>query len=209
VREPAAPGSLALAAVGGAVVNLTGPPQRGGIVQRPTLAPECWLAGEVLQRTLREEEAAATLAEIAAGSWSRWLLAWLPLMQGGRDPGIINGWKHEAMREPQERDRGILAGLTLTFAELAECRPPWQQALEGWNVIKSAYLEELREKVRAEGRLEALREMVLRLGRQRFRKAAGHKHKAQLQALTDRARLERICDRILSASSWDDLLATP
>jgi hypothetical protein len=85
--------------------------------------------------------------------------------------------------------------------------------LEGWNLLKSPYLEELREKVRtearAEGRTEALRKMVLRLGRQRFGKAANRKQKAQLGALTDLAHLERIGDRLLTAASWDDLLATP
>ena len=65
--------------------------------------------------------------------------------------------------------------------------------------------EELREEVRA----EALREAVLRLGRQRFGKVAGRKQKTLLNAVTDVARLERILDRILAATSWEDLLATP
>jgi hypothetical protein len=51
--------------------------------------------------------------------------------------------------------------------------------VEDWAVIKSPYLEELREKVRAlaraEGKAEALHEAVLRLGRQRFRKATSRK----------------------------------
>jgi hypothetical protein len=73
---------------------------------------------------------------------------------------------------------------------------------------ETSYLEELREEVRAEGEAGALRRAVLRLGRHRFGTAAGRKQKAQLRAVTDVARLERILDRILAATSWADLLAT-
>ena len=80
-------------------------------------------------------------------------------------------------------------------------------------MIKCEYLEELREAVRAEARAEGialtLRECVLSVGRRRFGKAASRKQKAQLQAVTDVARLERIRDRLFDAASWEDLLATP
>lgn len=209
LTEPVVEGSLALATAGGVVVNLTGPPQLGGVEHRPTITPDCWLAGGILQRTLRTEDAGATLRDIAAGEISRWLLAWLPLMRGGAEPSIIGGWKRVAIREPRRRDRGILAPLTLNFAALAGCRAEWQRGLEGWAVLKSGYLEELREEVRSETRAETLREAVLRLGRQRFGKPAGRKQKAQLKAIADVARLERIHDRLLTAPSWDDLLDTP
>jgi hypothetical protein len=111
------------------------------------------------------------------------------------------------------RDRQLLAHLTLTFANLAGCRADWKQGLEGWAMIKSEYLEELREEVRAEARAEgaadALRQAVLRQGGQRFGKAAGRKQKGQLRAVSDVAHLERILDRVMAATSWDDLLATP
>ncbi len=221
LTEPAAEGSLTLTAAGGVVVNLTGPPQPGGLEQRPTVAPDCWLAGGILQRNLRNEDAVATLRDITAGSISRWLLAWLPLMQSGSAADIIIRWRREALREPDQDDLGILAGLTLTFAALCRNRAVWDRGLEGIDVIKSPYLEELREKVRilaraegkeegkAEGRVETLREAILRLGRQRYGKPASRKQKAQLNAITDVARLERIHDRILSASAWEDFLGTP
>jgi hypothetical protein len=209
LTEPAAPGSLVLSAAGGAVVNLTGPEQPGGMEQRPTVAPHCWLAGGIEQRTLRDEDAGATLSDVTAGAISPWLLAWLPLMQRGADPGIIEAWMTEAGKLPGARDRRILAHLTLTFATLGRCRAAWQNRLEGWAVIKSEYLEELREEVRAEGRVEGLREGVLSLGRQRFGKPASRKQKAQINALTDLAHLKRILASSLTATSWDDLLATP
>jgi len=209
LTEPAAPGSLVLNAAGGAVVNLTGPEQPAGVEQRPTLAPRCSLVGTIEQRTLRDEDAGATVTQVAAGTISPWLLAWLPLMQGGADPGIIEAWTIEAVKVPDERDRRILAHLTLTFAALARRRAAWQGKLGGWAVIKSDYLEELRDEVRTEARVESLRETVLRLGRRRFDKPAGRKHKAQLDAISDVARLARIRDRLLDADSWDELLATP
>ncbi len=75
-------------------------------------------------------------------------------------------------------------------------------------MIKSSYLEELREEVRTLGRADELRRAVLRLGRQRFRKPASGKQKAQLEGVTDVSRLRRIQDHLLTAGSWDDLLAT-
>jgi hypothetical protein len=221
LTEPPAPDSLTLASVGGVVINLTGPPQPGAILHQPTLAPECSLSGSILQRTLRDIEATETLAAISAGEISRWLLAWLPLMRGGGAAGIIEGWKREALKEPSERDRRILAHLTLTFARLGKRLPAWTNALEGWAVQKSEYLEELREDVRKEAREEGLSEglakgqragllrTILSLGQQRFGKAASRKQKAQLEGIDDLARLERISDRLLQVTTWADLLATP
>jgi hypothetical protein len=214
LTEPAARGSLVLSAVGGVVVNLTGPEQPLGVEQRPTMAPNCTLLGTIDQRTLRTEDAVATLRNIAAGTISRWLVAWLPLMRDGAEPGIIEGWKAEASKEPNLRDRRLLAHLTLTFSNLARCREAWQARLEDWAVIKSEYLEELREEVRtqaraegkAEGRIEALHKAILRLGRHRIGKAANRKEQAQLKSVIDVNRLERLLDRLLAATSWEDLL---
>ena len=74
-----------------------------------------------------------------------------PRMQHGADPGIIDAWTIEAGKVPGQRDRRILAHLTLTFAALARRRAAWHDKLEGWAVIKSDYLEELREEVRSRG----------------------------------------------------------
>jgi hypothetical protein len=104
LTEPAAPGSLLLAGAGGAVINLTGPEQPDQTEHRLTLAPACCLAGGIQQRTLRNEQAAALVQEIRGGGGSRWLLGWLPLLQGGHEPGIIEGWKQEAVRKLRPRD---------------------------------------------------------------------------------------------------------
>jgi hypothetical protein len=62
-------------------------------------------------------------------------------------------------------------------------------------------------KALAEARAVA-REVVLLLGGQRFGEAT-EAIAAAIGAITDRERLRRIAVRLLTATSWDDLLATP
>src|SRR5262249_36971933 len=116
--EPAGEGSLALSAVGGAVVNLTGQARPAALREAPSFAPACRLEGAVLQRTLRDEDAAVTLAAVEEGAVSRWLLCWLPLMRGGAEAGIIQGWRRQAARESDAINRASLGTLTLLFAVL-------------------------------------------------------------------------------------------
>jgi hypothetical protein len=52
-----------------------------------------------------------------------------------------------------------------------------------------------------EGKIEARHEGLLRLGRKRFGQA--------LKAIRDLDRLDRLVDRLLEASSWEQFLATP
>jgi len=58
-----------------------------------------------------------------------------------------------------------------------------------------------------EGELKAARRILLRQGRKRFNEPDAAT-KAALEAITNVARLERMADRILDASSWQELLAT-
>lgn len=207
---------LALTAVGGVVVNFTGPARAAFDVQAPTLAADCRIETRIIQRTLRNESAQDLVESVLTNKSSIWLLGWLPLMQGGSERGIVESWRSAVTRLPDPRDRGVLAGLTLTFATLARNRPFWERGLEGFNVIKSPYLEELREAVRldgielgrAEGSTNAYQEMILELGQQRFSRVATKKQRAELEAITDVSRLKRIHERLLTATSWADLLAT-
>ncbi|HEX4607000.1 MAG TPA: hypothetical protein VH092_02225 [Urbifossiella sp.] len=61
---------------------------------------------------------------------------------------------------------------------------------------------------RAEGKAEADRQTLLLIGAQRFG-AAPPGVAAAFEAVTDPTRLARLKGRVLAASGWDDLLATP
>lgn len=60
----------------------------------------------------------------------------------------------------------------------------------------------------AQGATEEARRMLLRIGGKRFGPAPAEVV-AGVQAITDREHLERIADRVVEVSGWDDLLATP
>src|SRR5438552_7542909 len=85
LRPPGLPtGRYRIAAV---VVNLTGIGQTSrDLVLGATGARVCLL---VVERDLAEEDAAATLSQIAAGRLAYCVLPWIPLMRGGAEAGIM------------------------------------------------------------------------------------------------------------------------
>src|SRR5215813_13863992 len=119
---------------------------------------------QVEERDLAGEDAASILAGIASGGVARCLLSLVPLMQGGAEAGIIQQWVQLASAEPDARRRGDYAGLALVFAEAASCRPVWQQALQGWNVVQSQQVLEWM----AEGEVRGQVRSLLRVLRARF-----------------------------------------
>lgn len=73
------------------------------------------------------------------------------------------------------------------------------------SVTYQAILEEGRTKGVEEGSLEEARSILLRLGRKKFG-APGRQITVAIGRLDDRTRLERLTERILDVSSWDELL---
>jgi predicted transposase YdaD len=71
----------------------------------------------------------------------------------------------------------------------------------------SAY-QAILEEGREEGALRTARAMLLRQGRVRF-KATGPDVEAAVQAINDLPRLERMGERLVTAGSWQEVLATP
>src|SRR5262249_13445850 len=112
----------------------------------------------VRQRTLREEDASATLAADAAKGVAACLFPWDPLVRGGGDPAIMAEWRRLAEREPGARRRADYAGVALVFAELTKRRPEWEQALEDFNVYESVTANKWRQ----EGSIQAQRKYLLR-----------------------------------------------
>jgi hypothetical protein len=164
-RELPGPEGRSKYPVAAALVNLTGPPQPDEL-RLELGGPRGAVAHlRAVVKTMREESAAATLADILAGRTARCLLPWVPLMRGGDEAGMIAEWKRVADTDPAVRNRLIYGGLAIVFAELTKCRPAWRRALEGWNVQKSVTLEEWR----TEGRTEQARSALLRALRLRFK----------------------------------------
>ncbi len=135
------------------VINLTG---RGDTVRRME-----WAAGRGIQVgpfewNVQEEEAAAVLAAVERGAAPMAVLAWIPLMKGGGDAGIIAEWQRLAQAEPDAEVRAALR-LTRVFAELAGCTPAWEKTLEGFDMGRSAVMDGWM----AEAQAEALRNVLL------------------------------------------------
>jgi hypothetical protein len=137
--------------VGGVVVNLTGKGNSGCDMHWPGAGLRTLL--QVQERNLAGLSAERLLDQVEAGTAPRMALALLPLMQGGREAGIIKRCVDLASREPDPVRRADL-GLALTFAEAAGCLGPWQQALKEWNVVESQVVKEWQRQARSEGKNE-------------------------------------------------------
>ena len=126
--------------LGAVVVNLTGT----GDASRDMRWPDAGLATQlrVAERNLASESADELLGAIEAGTRSRALLPWIPLMTGGDDSGIIHRWKVAAEVEADFRRRAEYGGLALVFASAAARTVIWKTALEDWNVRESSVVNE-------------------------------------------------------------------
>jgi hypothetical protein len=110
----------------------------------------------VVERNMTREYADNLLNGIEAGTSSRCLLPWLPLMTGGDNPVIIERWKKIAEAEPDFRVKATYASLARVFADAADRKPIWDKALEGWNVRESSVVKEWRDEGQAEGYINVI-----------------------------------------------------
>jgi hypothetical protein len=116
----------------------------------------------IVEKNVGDDSAEDTLAQIETGAWTRALLPLIPLMQGGKNAGIIQKWQSVAASEPDERLRDEYATLARVFADLAKRGRIWRQALEGWNMKRSESVMEWQAEAEAKARSEDILE-VLRL----------------------------------------------
>lgn len=194
-------------AVVGALLNLTGPVQQDTLEMLLPTVPGVGVRLQVLQRTLRTEEASGTLQAISRGDLARCILPWIPLMRGGAESSTIEGWQRLASAEPQSRWRSDYAALALVFADLANCQPPWRHALEGWNMRQSQQVLEWQDEARTETRVETKREDLLRLLQLRFADPLPADLVAAVRAQHDVAVLSQWFDTAATATSLDELHA--
>ncbi len=193
-----------------AVVHLTGVGQTSRDMQLSQTGLRTCL--QVAERNLAEEDAAATLAALAAGQWGRWLLPWIPLMRGGATEGIMDEWKQLAQAEPDARRRADYAGLALVFAELTDCHPQWKQALEGWNVKQSVQVLEWQAEAANQAAKQAtkqtLAETLLRVLHVRFHGVIPSELEARIRGSEDPTELNRWVDAAVTATSLEEFRQT-
>jgi hypothetical protein len=147
----------------GVLLNLTGPRQADALSMPAPGMPEFGLAGRLVRLALREEDAAETLARVAADQLSRCVLPWVSLMQGGGTLAVLAEWKRLADHEPDVAVRLQSAVDALVFAELPGVWTQWKQALEGWNVQVSQQVLEWQAEARAEAEVLTRRTDLLRV----------------------------------------------
>jgi len=187
--------------VGAVAVNLTG----RGKTSRTMRLRQTGIATslEAAERNLAGEDASATLAAIAAGTWSRCLLPWIPLMQQGDENGIIQQWKTFASLEPDSRRRSDYGGLALVIADAAGRLTVWKEALKEWNMRESQQVLEWINMGRAEGRAEGEANALLRVLAKRFSPGAPQDLAAKIQNTTDLERLRNWFDLAWAVDSLD------
>jgi hypothetical protein len=191
-------------AVIGALVNLTGRPQRTTLRMSVPEVPGAEFTCRVVVRTMSQENAGATLDRIAQGAIARCILPWVPLMAGGGEDGIIKRWKRLAEQEPNAQFRSDYAALALVFAELADCADVWKRGLEGWNMIQSKQILEWENA----GRLKHAREDLLQALEVRFRSALPRKFVRRVEGSEDLEELRRWFQAALTAEDWEAFAKT-
>jgi len=191
--------------VGGVLLNLTGPAQLDALAMLLPAMPEFGLSARVIRLAVHEEDAAATLAGIAAGQLDRCVLPWVALMRRGGESGIIEEWKRLADMEPDQRLRLDYAADAMIFADLPDVRQAWHKALEGWNVdlrVSQQVLE-----WQAEARVETQQASVLRLLEKRCKAAVPADIAAVIRGTQDMATLSRWFDAAVDVNSFDEFRA--
>ena len=142
-----------------AVVNLTGTLESLPASRQFTFPlRNCSLGLAAEERHLATESAATTLDAIASGETAKSILALIPLMTGGGEPGIIQRWLDIANTEPDHRKRDGLGHLALAMAELKPWFGEWQKALKEWNMRESTVIQGWIDRGIDRGRIQTLRD---------------------------------------------------
>ncbi len=132
------------------------------------------------------------------------MLPFIPLIQGGAEPGIIRPWRRLAEAEPDAGRRGDYGGLALVYAELAHCHAVWNEGLRGWDVQQSKQVLEWQAEARKEGELKGKAEWLLRHLQRRTGKAVPSDLASKIRNTTDMDTLDRWFDVADGISSFKE-----
>ncbi len=148
-----------------------------------------------------------TLQDVTDGKAPANILGWIPLMQDGNEPSIIERWIEFVSALLDERRRSNLAALVLVFAEAADQNETWAKALKGFNTMKSAIYEEWTSGAVREDREENLgylRNVLKRVAAQRLGNSPTHLE--MIDSIDDRNRLVELLTSVSIANSWNEFL---
>jgi predicted transposase YdaD len=162
---------------------------------------------EVIRLWLRPAE------ELLAGGLGVLPLALLGKLPGGARPpagltGVVERLVERVTREAPAEDAPEL--LTAAFV-LSGLRVPRPQGVELFRRVsamrESSTYQYILDEGREEGELRGVRRVLLRVGRHKFGQP-GPEVEAAVQAINDLDRLQRMCERLLDVSTWQDVLST-
>jgi hypothetical protein len=156
---------------------------------------------------LKDEEAAATLAAIAAGRVGYGILPWLPLMKGGGEPALIEEWKRVAETEPEIHKRVAYRDRALVFAELAGRLVNWQNALRGWQMKESQVIKGWMNEGELIGTVKTRRIVLLDVLRIRFQDPVPESVRVAIEGTNDPTTLERWFQTAMTANSLAEFRA--
>ena len=150
-------------------------------------------------------------AQLLAGGLGLLPLAPLGAVSEAALPGVIRQMQQRLEQEVSPAKAQVLWATTYILMGLRYPEELITQLLRGVRTMKEsvtyqAILREGREEGLKEGALAEVKKVLLRQGRKRFGPPA-KATKAALQAITSLPRLERLSERLLDVSSWDELLA--
>jgi hypothetical protein len=124
-------------------------------------------------------------------------------------PGVIQRLDERLRHEAAPEEASVLRTASFILTGLLVSREVLLQLYQGVQGMReSTGYQYILEEGRNEGRLETLREVVVRLGSPKFGPPE-ESLAAQLSSISDPKRLERMVDRVFSgAANWADVLAT-
>jgi hypothetical protein len=184
----------------GILVNLTGEMPSAAWGMTPLDTAGLGLQGRLGLRNLATRSAQDLLAGVRAGKVPQSVLAWLPLLAGADDPEVVKEWGRLAGAETDERLRADLGGIARVFAALADRGEVWNPLLEGWNMERSLFLEEIERR----GQLRATRTHMILVLRTRLKKEVPADLVEAIHRQTDPTTLDRWFNEALLVDTADD-----
>jgi hypothetical protein len=144
-------------AVGAIVVNLTG--QGLALRDHEWRGAGLHLLIQPHEWNLEEVDAELVMRQVENREAPVEALAFIPLMKGGNEEGMMQRWVTRARRERNPRRLADL-GLAQVFAELVGTEDLWRETLKGWNMRESPFLKELEDQARAAAKAEDLLQIL-------------------------------------------------